>query len=219
MAEVFNDREDRIMKKYIPLLILAGLLLVIVLPSIHAEIYKQNSIIELKVPCSYNGTFCDTTALCNVTISYPNSSLLVDDGNMTNTGNGMPFYLLPDTSITGVYLYNSECCQADACDSYSSSFEITPSGIIQTSILENPIILILISLGLILLILGIYLFAPAFAFLGALMFLLSGVYTMIYGFNNVADLYTRGIAVTLMGVGIIFMFIIAYEWALMVEET
>lgn len=206
------------MKKYFPLLILVGFLVVLTLPLISAEVYKQNSIVELKVPCSYNGTFCDTTALCNITINYPNSSLLVDDGNMTNTGNGMPFYLLPDTSITGVYLYNSECCQADACDSYSSSFEITPSGIIQTSILENPVIIIFITLGIILLILGIYLSAPAFAFLGALMFLLSGIYTMIYGFNNVADLYTRGIALTLIGIGFIFMFLTVYEWALMTEE-
>ena len=35
---------------------------------------------------------------------------------------------------------------------------------------------------------------------------------MIYGFDNVTDIYTRGVGLTFIGMGFIFMFTSAYEW-------
>jgi len=37
------------------------------------------------------------------------------------------------------------------------------------------------------------------------------MYTMIYGFNNVTDLYTRGIAGVIIGLGLIVSISAAYE--------
>jgi hypothetical protein len=51
------------------------------------------------------------------------------------------------------------------------------------------------------------------------MFLLGGIYTMIYGFNNVTNLYTRGVAITLIGIGVAFMISSAYEWVADIETT
>lgn len=200
------------------MLAVIGLFVLLALPLISGKIYKQFSTIDVRVSCTYNGTFCASPTICNITIDYPNSSLMIDNENMTVTGNGRPFYRLPDTTITGTYEYSSTCCRGTECDDHSSNFKITSTGVIQTSILENPIIIILIALGLALLILGVYLTVPALAFFAALMFLLGGIYTMIYGFNNVTDLYTRGIAITLIGIGIIFMFLTVYEWMFAEEE-
>ena len=52
---------------------------------VNAElIYKANDPADIQVPCLNNGTLCSTTATCNITIFYPNSSLVTANEPMTN---------------------------------------------------------------------------------------------------------------------------------------
>ena len=70
------------------------------------------------------------------------------------------------------------------------------------------------ALATLLLVLGFYLNLVSLGFIGSIMFLLSGIYTMIYGLNDIMNLYTRGIAIALIGLGFIFMYFSAYEWTM-----
>ena len=92
-------------------------------------------------------------------------------------------------------------------------YDITPTGKIQTSISNNPILIILGLIGIGLIVFGVIKGLSWLGFIGSVMFILLGVYTMIYGFNNTIDLYTRGTALVFIGIGIIFMFASAYDWA------
>jgi len=89
---------------------------------------------------------------------------------------------------------------------------VTPTGINFKSVLNNPMILILGLLALCLILFGAIKGIPWFGFIGAVLFLMIGIYTMIYGFDTVTDLYTRSVALVFIGIGFIFMFAAAYEW-------
>jgi ABC-type transport system involved in cytochrome c biogenesis permease subunit len=73
-------------------------------------------------------------------------------------------------------------------------------------------------LGLVLCIVGATKGIPWFGFIGSIMFLLIGVYTMIYGFDNVNNLYTQGAAIVFLGMGILFMFLSALEWVMDTDD-
>lgn len=118
----------------------------------------------------------------------------------------------------GEYRYLIECKTPKAkSESYQvggieEAFEVTPTGRhLENSILDNPILLILGLLGTGLVIFGTIKGIPWFGFIGGIMFLLVGIYTMIYGFNDTTDIYTRGVAITLIGMGLIFTLTSAYE--------
>ena len=114
---------------------------------------------------------------------------------------------------TGLYKIQMFCWDDPYSYSDEDYYDVTPTGKIQTSIFNNPIILILGLIGM-----GMILFSVSkglsfIGFIGSVMFLLLGVYIMIYGFNNTTDLYTRGVSMVFIGVGLIFMFASAYDWA------
>jgi len=117
----------------------------------------------------------------------------------------------------GEYRYLIECKTPKLKDqSYQvggveEAFKVTPTGKDENSILNSSILLILGLVGVGLIILGLVKNLPWFGFIGSIMFILLGIYTMIYGFNNTTDLYTQGVAITFIGIGFIFMLTSAYE--------
>ena len=112
-------------------------------------IFKYRGEINLRVPCSYNGTFCDSTAICNLTVMYPNDSVMVENVQMTNAGNGTPNYTLPDDETIGTYSSHAYCCQAASCESTTFNFQITKSGSeLSTSQGIIYVIVLIIAIGL-----------------------------------------------------------------------
>ena len=105
------------------------IVILIVLPLISAQLtFKKSTEINLRVPCSFNGTFCSESAECNVTIIYPNNTIMINNLGMTNEANGMPNYTLPDSSIMGEYEVHATCLQDGISGSNSFAFFITGSG-------------------------------------------------------------------------------------------
>ena len=102
----------------------------LIIPLVFAQlVYQQDSYVDLKLPCSYNGSFCDTaTASCNGSISYPNGSVMMDNINLTLNNNGFANLTVRDTSIIGIYQGYYSCCQLGDCDSDTFEYEITNSG-------------------------------------------------------------------------------------------
>ena len=194
-------------------LILISILILLALPLLMAETetYKVNEEVELNFICTLNNAIPSASAKYLFTVNYPNGSIFLNNYTTEALGNGA-FFNTTTFKETGLYKVQMFCY--DGIYSYAEEgfYDITPTGIIQTSILENPLLIILGLLGLGLVIFGAVKGIPWFGFIGSIMFLLLGLYTMIYGFNNTTDLYTRGVAITFLGMGIIFMFAAAYEW-------
>jgi len=184
----------------LPLLVLAD-----------TETYKINQEIDLKFTCTLNDAIPSAASSYNITINYPNGSTFLDNKNTTALGNGAFNYTTTFTT-TGLHKVQMFCWDGAYSFSDEGYYDITPTGIIQTSIFNNPILIFLGILGLGLVIFGAAKGIPWFGFIGSILFLLLGIYTMIYGFNNTTDLYTRGVAITFIGMWIIFMFAAAYEW-------
>lgn len=155
-----------------------------------------------------NGT--DSFTWCNLTtVRYPNQSIIVSNEAMTSSSGEFSYTLGGDRVIvSGSYTAYG------FCDGHSFKFDIpvNPTGMEQTSLLNNPILLIFLILATILLVLAFYMKNAPVGFTSGVMFILSGVYTMIYGFNNYTDMYTRAAGLVLISLGAIFTVAAGYEW-------
>lgn len=119
-------------------------------------------------------------------------------------------------SNLGRYAMVFQCNNSIEGGYYENSFEVVPyitkGGNYNTTPKSDwRIFIILILLSLSLLTFSLYSENYIFSFFTGLLFSLSGVYTMIYGFDNIVDIYTRAIAGILLGVGIILTIISALE--------
>lgn len=201
--------------KKIMLMLFLGIFLVSFASAIDPSFFlKENEPFDLKVSCENAGNFCSGASICNITISSPDSTTIVDNAAMTNLNNGYFNYTLTDsqTSPTGYYSARTGCVDGNASATTTFYFEVTPTGSKQVSILDNALLIFLATLAIIFLILGISFGNPSLGFIGSILLLLAGIYTMIYGFGDVANLYTRGAGIAIIGLGIIFLFSSAYEW-------
>jgi len=193
------------------LIILIGILLFIPLVFAETETYQVNQNVDLRFTCTLNSEIPSNSATFNITINYPNGSTFINNQQTTALGNGAFNYTIMFKE-TGLYKVQMFCWDDPYSYSNEDYYSITPTGKIQTSILNNPIIIILGLIGGGLIIFGVSKGLPFIGFIGAVMFSLLGVYVMIYGFNNTTDLYTRGVSMVFIGVGLIFMFASAYDW-------
>lgn len=113
-------------------MVLILVLALVMVPLISSqEIYKRGEEIDLKQPCYNNGTYCESTAACNITVTriFPNNTLMFDNQLMTNQIAYHNYTVASiETGILGEYVYDISCCQGDVCDASSFEFEITGSG-------------------------------------------------------------------------------------------
>ena len=168
--------------------------------------FKQGECINLPQTCPD----CSYNNISRIIVS-PGSIIVLSDVSMQKDDTFYN-YTFCNTTLLGKYSIDGYGDLGGTKTTWNYFFLITPSGIIQNSILENPILIILFVLSLIFLGLGVGFKIASLGFIGSILLILSGIYTMIYGFNNVTNLYTRGTAIALIGLGILFMFISAYEW-------
>jgi hypothetical protein len=145
----------------------------------------------------YNGTFVYPRQQVEYSSYTQAWRVIFSGGNFTRLGS---FYVATycNTSTRGGFV--------------SFPITITSSGIEEGSVLNNSVFLVLLLLSIVLLFSGGVSKISALGFIGSVILLLNGVYTMIYGFNNITDLYTQAVGLVLIGVGFIFMFISGYEW-------
>ena len=168
-----------------------------------------------------NGVPIVTNTNCSLHI-YNSSGKHIYEGYTTALTHDFDYGFFIDGAnftVAGVYYYNILCFspqqQKDGAllGGYDASvLYVTPTGITFNSVLNNPILLILGILALVLVLFGALKGIPWLGFIGSVLFILIGLYTMIYGFDNVTDLYTRSVALVLIGMGFIFMISSAYEW-------
>jgi hypothetical protein len=186
-------------------ILLTLLLALMVIPMANAEvIFKQNDMADLKVPC-YNETyaFCSGAALCNLTVIYPNGSVMVMGKAMTNQ---LVYhnYTLPESNTIGEYLGIMECFDDGKNGITSFNFKITNTGFSYNAGDISLIIAIVITfllIGMSVLMDNVYL-----ATLGGFASFIVGLFLYIQGFGGMRNLLSEGIGMIMVGIGGIFVF-------------
>ena len=194
------------MNKTIIVMMLAMLLVV---PLVSAEqdslgTYTQNIDAELL-------QICGTCTYNNITsIVLPNSTHIVLDTVMTRRGAEYT-YTFSQTDLLGFYTVNGVGDLDGTANAWAYEFEVTSNGRIGQDISDNALFISMFLLSLILFLIAILKGSYPIGFLSGISFVLTGMYTMIYGFAGAADLYTRGASIIIIGWGLIILLSSALE--------
>jgi hypothetical protein len=191
-------QENRTIKLFVMMFMLATITFLELTMVSGAQIFKQNTPTDLKIQCIINGTFCSGSATCNVSVTNPDGSLLINNQGMTNQGS-FHNYTLPDTATLGDYLCSATCCDGSYCGTGTDcDYMITTTGSDKT--LYLPLFLLLgafIIFGF-----ASYLKNEYVGLFSGFLFIIAGVYMMIFGLGNFADMYTRAISFISLGIGL-----------------
>ncbi len=159
--------------------------------------FEQGEDIRIAQVCN------DATYITISSITYPNSTTAVNGTNMTSAGSGEFYYDFNLTEELGRYDVRGI---SNGCEkTFATYFEVTSFGKLGVFIF-----LVVFAFGFIGL--GVGLKIPPLGFIGSILLILAGMYSMIYGISDAANLYTRGIAISLLGFGFILIITSAYEW-------
>lgn len=108
------------------------LLLFLIIPLVNALTFEQNQEANIRHAVRVNDGIPSTNANCNITISYPNGTLLVDVDSMSISSNSNYFnYTLntTQTSIKGEYDYEITCVDGNLNATESFSYLVNYGGI------------------------------------------------------------------------------------------
>lgn len=120
-------------------------------------------------------------------------------------------YTFCNTTLLGTYTINGYGDEGGTKDTWEYVLHITETGKEEVSVLNNPLLIILITLALVFLLIGIKSEILWFGFISAILFTLGGLYLTIYGLNDITNMYTQGAGITLIGIGVTIMLISIYE--------
>lgn len=120
-------------------------------------------------------------------------------------------YSFCNTTVLGKYIVNGFGDEGGTLDTWEYYFHITETGTEDVSVFNNPLLIILIALALVFLFIGIKSETLWFGFISGILFLLSGLYTTIYGLNDITNMYTQGAGISLISIGMIILLVSIYE--------
>jgi len=72
--------------------------------------FKQDQAADVKVTCQLNGTYCPSNTICHITAYYPNSSIMVDNQQMSYQTSYFN-YTIESTKVNtlGIYRASASC--------------------------------------------------------------------------------------------------------------
>jgi hypothetical protein len=169
--------------------------------------YKAYDTVDIKIPCvNYAtgfGNYCSATAVCNITLIYPNGNDFVKNKQMTYSPSYFN-YTLPSSDTMGVYTGSISCNDNGVTGiNPDITFQITSTG--NTS--NFSFFLILGIITLICFILALWSGNEYIMFISSALIMVTGVYGMIYGIGNLRDSFTRIISLVIIALGILFLII------------
>ena len=166
------------------------LLLVLIIPAYAIEIddiFKKGDVIDYKKPCFEDGAYCSGSTECNITILYPNISIFVDNGLMTNQYN-FHNYTLPNSSLVGTYTSTITCIDGSLNGTETYYFKITDYGKDDSNIFGGVLgIIILIGILVVFGIFAIFYFENSLKFV----FMLGTILVLVFGLNMTANIATE----------------------------
>lgn len=174
--------------------------------------FSFNSNLDLKRPCFNNNTFCSSSAQCNITVIYPDSSVItgVDNVVMTNQGSYHNFTIDKEkVDQLGQYSAIMTCFDGggDIVGSGSDTFpfQVTGDGNIFSVF---PMQLTVLILGFVLIIVGkIKEEFRLLKHLGSILAMIMGVVTIYpgYSFFNYSNIQGMALGFTSVGIGFWFL--------------
>jgi hypothetical protein len=177
--------------------------------------FQHGNVFDIKRECFYSGAPCNSSVImCYLTVyaTSSNSTLIMNGSAMKGQTNFYNMTVYNTTLSNGNYR-----CAMYCSDGISSGSEIFYIQINQTGDDRgNSLFLILSLAGVLVLGFGILFKNEYIGFIAGAIFIVTGVYVMIYGFANLSDMYTRTISYACIGLGFIFEIAAGYKVA---EET
>jgi hypothetical protein len=153
---------------------------------------------------------CTLYILDNKGVQYYRFSNQAGANGLMTYGKGAPLCVncwtmtLPKENLSvGIYSYQIKCQGGAGIDAiggyYTGFFEVTPTGN-----QSNTTIFLFLLISSCVLLYFSYLFKNyIFATLSGFLFIITGIYSMIYGFADITNLYTQMISLIILGVGMI----------------
>ena len=173
-------------------------LLLIVTPLVQSQLtFNPNEPAELKVSCfdlDYN--FCDATTKCNITIYYPNMSVLTDNEEMTNNINYFN-YTTPSLNERGEYNAIVACEDSGSYGYTSFSFISTSIPAVSQGNVAIGILISLVGMAFLFIFIGFKLSNSDNLFPIALFFILISLVLVVY-ILQLGYLYNRDILISSM---------------------
>lgn len=159
---------------------------------------KQNDCITLPQTC--NCTWNNIT-----TIMFPDKTFITVNQPMSKDGTYFNFTFC-NTSALGMYIVNGVGDIDGQFNPFNYIFETTTTG----NNNNNTVPLFLGLGGFILLIFAFVLRNNYLGFMSGVLFIILGIYTIIYGLGFVSDLYTQAISYVSIGLGLFIFLASAY---------
>lgn len=167
------------------------------------QTYKSGDEIDIKRECFYDGDVCTGDFNCTLTVYNPNGTTLVDNQKMTNS-TGYYNYTLGPIFLNGEYRNRMTCTNGVDSGSEIFYFDVTPGG--------NYNVFLILGLSALILLAFAYFFKDnVIGFIAGVVFIVVGVYTMIYGVADLSNIYTRAISFISIGLGLLFAIAGAYN--------
>lgn len=161
--------------------------------------FEPGECVVLKQLCA-NCTFVNITS-----IVYPNKTIDLNVKGMTKIGTEYN-YTLCSTQTTGRYVVNGNGNPSGILTVFAFDFNIRYPGNVW-------LFLFLVGLGILVLLFAFLMENEWLGFVSGVLFIVAGVYIMIYGLVGLASLYTRAIGYALIGLGLLFEIAAGYKVA------
>lgn len=109
-------------------------------------------------------------------------------------------------NYSGSYAYLGACNSSAYGGYIQQNFTVTTTG-------DIFLFLILVGVGLLLLVFAVLMGNEYLGFAAGVLFIVAGIYGMVYGVGGFSDLYSQAISFTLIGVGLLFEIAAGYKVA------
>jgi hypothetical protein len=164
-------------------------------------VYKQGQEVDLKIPCYVNGSYCSAGATCDITIQYPNGTLLVSNQAMDYNPSYFNYTLYPaQTTAIGNYPCSMVCVDGGESGYKDFTFEITTTGA-GNELMINIIAFILIIIAILIFMIGLNRQDWIITMLSSFMFGIAGFNFYFFPLVYLPSLVNKVLAWVLWGIG------------------
>jgi len=195
------------MNNKLNLLLVVALLLPLVSAADYTFPYSQDA--NFTISCDVDGAPCGVGTSCYLTLRDTANNYLLNAQNMTIQSNGDAQYLIPGNNLVDIGLYSGKvyCTNTTLDNTVTFTIDVNATGDSR----GQSLFLILAIASL--LVMGVAMLAQNeyIGFVGGALFIVTGIYAMIYGVGNLANTYTRAIGFTSIGLGLMFFIAAAFK--------
>jgi len=196
------------------MLLFLAIALVMIVPNVMATssyVFEQYSSPNLKVPCFNElSDYCDVATTCNITISNPSFSTIVDNQGMAWSSSYYSYQLnSTQTQWTGSYPV-TVVCKGTSMGYSTFSFDVTSGGNTETYTGYILLWILIFVVMWVLMVIAIKIENEILAFFAAMGLMAFSVSLIIYG-TNLNSFVTRSFALINIGVGAYILISSAYH--------